>query len=138
MPKSKSSDRFSEIISGSEKQPDPRTESSSGSSKRRRLGKNPEPSLSVPMEDIVNLDPPINPISDENNKKLDILNKQNCKIINKVDKLSSLIESLEDRLANIEEKFEDIKDMYDMRTRSDDKTNETFISVIKSFFSNIL
>jgi chromosome segregation ATPase len=141
MPKSKSNSKFSRIISGREKQPDSHTGSSS--SKKRRLGKDPEPSLSLPSlsgltVDDLNLESPINLISDEKNKKLDILNKQNNKIINKIDKLSSLIESLEDRLANIEEKIEDIKDnMYEMRTKSDEKTDGAFVNVIKSFF-NIL
>ena len=141
MPKSKSNSKFSRIISGREKQPDSHTGSSS--SKKRRLGKDPEPSLFLPSlsgltVDDLNLESPINLISDEKNKKLDILNKQNNKIINKIDKLSSLIESLEERLANIEEKIEDLKDnMYEMRTKSDEKTDGAFVNVIKSFF-NIL
>ena len=127
----KAHSRFSTLISGSEPSSSLKR-SSSGKltiSSKKRKGKAPERAAEVSSSSSVEKGPEI-PIDlphshlEDFSQKLDIIFKQNSKIIKKIDKLINTQDNLEERVINLQERIED---MNQSSSRANDKP---FINVI--------
>jgi hypothetical protein len=125
----KACSRFSTLISGSEPSSSSKRSSSDKLtiSSKRRKGKAPERATKVNSSSSVEKGPEI-PIDhshlEDFSQKLDIIFKQNSKIIKKIDKLINTQDNLEERVINLEERIED---MNQSSSRANDKP---FINVI--------
>jgi len=119
---------FSKLLSGNE---------TLNTSKKRRTiranSANVASSSSKGKEPDNTLDDPVGNLSDPEglsitslDKKIDIIQKQNSRIIKKIDSILSFQSNLETRIANLEEAIESIEFS---RRRSNDKA---FINVIKN------